>query len=237
MVSESLFVNCKACGKSISSNASTCPDCGAKQKKLTKIQWIGIVLGVLILIAIISSPDKSNEVTSQNTGESAKSTSSKATVSVNKPESQLQFEEVITKYITPYKKAKNELKKSSTRSSRKGELRNVINDFEVQNWAGTINQLRTNTEGKAILSIRITPNIEVKTSNNALSDVVSNTLIEQNSQLYNKLMELSVGQEVIFSGHFFNSDGDYIQEQSITEKGTMVNPEFLMKFTNIIPKK
>lgn len=237
MGSKSLFVKCKTCGKDISSNASACPSCGAKQKKLTTIHWIGIVLGVLLFIGIINSMDKSNETDSQNTDKSAKSTSSKTVVSVNKPENQIQFEGVISKYITAYKQAKNELQKSSIRSSRRAELGKIINNFEIHRWIGTINELSTNSEGKAILAIHITPNIEVKTWNNALSDIASNTLIEQNTQIYNQLMKFTIGQRVIFSGSFFNSDEDNFRETSITEAGAMVSPEFLMKFTNVLVYK
>lgn len=233
MGSKSLFVKCKACGKDISTKASVCPSCGAKQKKLKAIHWVGIVLGGLMFIGVINSLDKNNETDSQDTGKSAKSTSSMTVVSGNKPESQLQFEGVIEKYVTAYKQAKNELLKSSIRSNRRAELGKIINDFKIHNWTGTINKLSTNSEGKAILSIRITPDIEVKTWNNALSDIASNTLIEQNTQLYNQLMKLTVGQQVIFSGSFFNSDEDNVKETSMTERGSMVNPEFLVKFTNV----
>jgi hypothetical protein len=233
MVSKRLFVKCKTCGKDISSNASACPSCGAKQKKLTMIHWIGIVLGVLILIVIINSPDKSNETDSQNTDKSAKSTSSKTVVSINKPENQIQFEGVISKYITAYKRAKNELQKSAIRSSRRAELGKIINNFEIHSWTGTIKELSTNSEGKAILTIRITPNIEVKTWNNALSDIVSNTLIEQNTKVYNQLMKFTIGQLVYFSGSLFDSGKDYFTETSMTEEGAMVSPEFLVKFTNV----
>ena len=236
MGSKSLFVKCKTCGKDMSSKASTCPSCGAKQKKkLKKIYWVGIVLGVLFLIGIMNAPDKSNGVDSPKTNVTIKSTNSNADAdSIIKPENQVLFEGVISKYISAYKQAKNELQKSSIRSKRSVELSNSINSLEIKNWAGTINELSTNTEGKAILSIRITPSIEVKTWNNALSDIVANTLVEQNSPLYNQLMELAVGQKVIFSGYFFNSDEDYAEETSLTEEGAMVNPEFLVKFINVI---
>ena len=36
------------------------------------------------------------------------------------------------------------------------------------------------------------------------------------------------------TGYFFNSDEDYAEETSLTEEGAMVNPEFLVKFINVI---
>lgn len=238
MGSKSTFLKCKSCGKDISTSVSTCPHCGVKLKKLKTIYWIGIVLGMLILIGIINSPDNTNEKkANSNSGSETSVAVKNATAEINKPEKQKQFEEVITKHIETYKRARNELQKSSLRSTRRSKIGSVLNGLEVQNWSGIINKLSTNSEGRAILSVRINPNIEIKTWNNAVSDIASNTLIEQNTQLYNQLMELDVGQQVVISGYFFNSDEDFIEETSLTEKGSMVNPEFLLKFVSVTSTK
>ena len=235
MGSESLFVKCKSCGKDISSKASICPSCGVKQKKLKPLHWVGIVLGVLILIGIINSPDEKNSAnqSSKNSSQTKSSPAKATTPAINKPSEQSQFESAVSKYISQYKQAKNELQKSSLRSKRRADISASVNSFQIQNWVGTINELSTNSEGKAILSVRINPNIEIKTWNNALSDMASNTLIDQGSAIYNQLMDLAVGQQIYFTGYFFSGDEDFLQETSMTEKGAMVNPEFLMKFTNV----
>jgi hypothetical protein len=234
MKSESLFVKCKSCGKDIASSASACPNCGAKQKKLKTIHWVGIIIGILFLIGIFASPNDSQNA---NTGSSdlpeKKSTQTKNAIS--KPTEQELFENMITKYIEKYKMAKNELQKSALRADRMEDIRKNLSEMSVDNWVGRINDLSTNSEGKAILSIRITPNIDIKTWNNSLSDFSSNTLIEKDSQLYRQLMDLEKGTYVTFSGSFFSSEYDYIQETSLTEDGSMTSPEFLMKFINVKP--
>lgn len=234
MKSDSLFIKCKSCGKDISKSASACPHCGAKQKKLKAIHWVGIVFGILILIGIVSSPDSEQK---QETNKSNHSTTSAIAKkqTIQKPTSQIDFENVVTKFIEPYKQSKNELKKSSLRSERMSAISNTLNGFTVTEWVGKINDLSTNSEGKAILSIGITPDIEIKTWNNALSDISANTLIDQNTNLYNQLMELERGQNVKFSGMFFSSEDNFIQETSLTEEGSMINPEFLMKFSTVTP--
>ena len=73
MKSESLFVKCKTCGKDISKSASACANCGAKQKKLKVIHWVGIVFGILILIGIINSPDTDQNQESNKSNEPTKS--------------------------------------------------------------------------------------------------------------------------------------------------------------------
>ena len=57
MPSESLFTTCSHCGKQVSKSARKCPGCGKLVKKLSVIHWIGIILGGLLLIGIINSPN------------------------------------------------------------------------------------------------------------------------------------------------------------------------------------
>lgn len=52
----SKLINCKDCGKEVSKNAKTCPNCGAKVKK--KNIFLGIVVGIVamfIIVAIVSN--------------------------------------------------------------------------------------------------------------------------------------------------------------------------------------
>ena len=83
------------------------------------------------------------------------------------------------------------------------------------------------------MSIKISPNIHIKTWNNSLSDIMDNTLIEKNSPVYKSLFNLVAGQDVKFSGNFFISQEDYIKETSLTIDGSMNDPEFLFKFKEI----
>jgi hypothetical protein len=62
------------------------------------------------------------------------------------------------------------------------------------------------------------------------------TLIPHGSALYDQVAKLAVGTTVIFSGIFGPGDRDYLEEMSMTEEGSMTDPEFLFKFTNISPK-
>ena len=58
----------------------------------------------------MNAPDKSNGVDSPKTNVTIKSTNSNAVAdSIIKPENQVLFEGVISKYISAYKQAKNEL--------------------------------------------------------------------------------------------------------------------------------
>ncbi len=236
MGSESLFVKCKTCGKDISKNAKTCPHCGEKQKKLSIIHWVGIVLVALLVIGIINAPDQPKETNSSSDSNAAEAVVKKKIEAIIEiPSDQEQFISLIEKYVNSFRAAKNELQQSALKDQRKNELAKLIHDYSVSSWVGTITKLETNTEGKAILSIRVSPDIEIKTWNNALSDINSNTLIAKGSELYSSLFNLSRGQKVRFSGSFFSSETNYIKETSMTIQGSMRSPEFLFKFKSVKP--
>lgn len=234
MGSESLFTKCKTCGNGISKSAKVCPQCGSKQKKLSVVHWIGTVFLGLILIGVINSPD--NKATSNDSNSNTAIFQTKArSLETQMPEGQLRFIQAVTEYATEFRGAKNELQQSATRDKRKKFISSSLNDYSVNSWIGTINQLKTNTEGKAVLSVRISPDIEIKTWNNALSDMAYNTLIEKGTPVFNSLFDLSNGQRVKFSGSFVPSEDDFIKETSLTIDGSMRKPEFLFKFKSVKP--
>ena len=151
------------------------------------------------------------------------------------PEEQTTFIQAVTEYSEKFSSAKNELQQSVLRDERKAAIERSVNGYSISSWIGTISQLETNSDGKAIVSIAISPRIEIQTWNNALSDIGSNTLIEKGSSLYSSLLQLTKGQMVEFSGVFFESDTDYLKETSMTIDGSMRSPEFLFNFRTIKP--
>lgn len=234
MSSESLFTKCKTCGKDISKSAKACPQCGASQKKLTIIHWIGIGFLGLIVIGILNSPEKQSLSTKPN-AEASILRAKAESVEPQMPDEQIRFIKAVSEHATGFRGVKNELQQSAMRDQRRTAISAVLDGYSVSSWIGTINQLETNTEGNAILSVRISPDIEIKTWNNVLSDFASNTLIVKDSSVYNNLFNLSKGQRVIFSGKFFPSESDFIEETSMTIDGSMRTPEFLFKFKSVSP--
>lgn len=63
MPSESLFTTCKHCGKQVSKSKRKCPSCGKLVRKLSIAHWIGLVLGGLLLIGLINSPNDAPQKT------------------------------------------------------------------------------------------------------------------------------------------------------------------------------
>ncbi|AYG73609.1 hypothetical protein [Rhizobium sp. CCGE532] len=150
------------------------------------------------------------------------------------PTSQRDFLAVIADYKERFRSASNELQQSALRDGRRAAiLKALASRLTVQNWTGTLRNLETSTEGKAIVTVRLVSDVDVLTWNNSLSDVIHRTMIDKGTPLYAALMNMSVGDPVTVSGSFIPSDQDGALETSLTIDGSMTAPEFLFQFSNI----
>lgn len=182
----------------------------------------------LLIVGVVNSPgDKSDG------GEGSASNDQTTQSSTNVPRLQKKLVGVVTDYQEKFRNSENGLQKTHTREERKRALSTLFEKYSVASWRGTINQIDANSEGKGILSVRISKGVEVTTWNNAFSDVGSNTLIKKGTKVYGAIMNMSEGDEVSFSGHFLPSDVDFIKETSFTESGSMRDPVFLFKFKSV----
>jgi hypothetical protein len=188
-----------------------------------------------MIIGVMSSLDVKQSSTQTETNTQAPQTAD-LTLETQTPEDQLKFIKVVTDSVSGFRGAKNELQQSILRDQRMAEITTALHRrYTVNSWVGTINHLKTNVDGKAILSVSISPDIKVKTFNNSLSDINSNTLIEKNTTVYSNLLYLYTGQRVKFTGSFLPSSTDFIQETSLTIDGSMRKPEFLFSFKSLTP--
>lgn len=233
MSSESLFKQCRQCKKSIHQSDKVCSFCGSKQYSKNWIYWC--IAGIVIVIALANS-DQSPKSTTATTAHSVVETKGVSLlVEKNLPESEASFVSIVSKYSQAFRDAKNQLHESTLRDERREALKQAFPSVKVDEWVGTIKNLETNSEGKAIVVIKIAPDIELRTWNNLLSDMVDGTMIEKDSQMYQTLLTLPLKQKVVFSGSFIRSEVDHFEEQSITIDGSMKKPEFLFKFRLIKP--
>ena len=99
----------------------------------------------------------------------------------------------------------------------------------------------TTSDGYAYLCIRLSgsDNVKVCTWDNGISDIGAETLIRQDNPLYQELSEHATGDVVTFSGQFLIGLGsrDYPTEKSVTEEGSMTDPDYLMRFSEIHPNR
>jgi len=216
-----------------------------KRSKKSKI-IISCVFGFFLLVVISGNDDSSTENTNiKSTTNNNKMVSEKSkSQNQNLPSDQTSFISIIEKFSKEYKKAGNDMKKSAVRTKRGqaiGEWAsggpNFIGIVFCENWVGKISSIGTNNDGKGILEVELkgTNIIKLKTNNNAFSDTLSiPTLIEQSSPMFVKLSDMNKGDLIRFSATFLSSDkNDFISEMSMTEYGSMTDPEFIVQFSKI----
>ena len=247
MNSTSMFKDCPTCSKQIAKISSACPSCGHKFTKL----WVKIVVSIIALFvlgAILGSneekgttnisgtqteprPSQINKTTEMAT--IAESKIAKESSSIKVPDDQARFIGIVRVSQGKVGSTRNDLQRAQLRDERASELRKNFTEVRVKDWTGSIVDITTNSEGLGVLSIRIADNILVKTWNNAISDIGSETLIPKESKLYKELLHLNIGDQVLFSGTFLQSDRDHFQESSVTTIGMLESPEYIFRFQTV----
>jgi hypothetical protein len=217
---------------------------------------VGVVLlGIVIALANRSTPpEPTSPVATANTPnydkpvESVNDTSAKLSVSdsVAKttpelilPPLQTTFTSVVQSFIPAYNAADTEIRKTNIRFERKDAIARYFSasgNLQFQYWVGQVEGLRTESDGEAAISVKLRgAEILIKTWSNSFSDHSSHTMISRNDSLYPSLMAIKEGTPVTVSGTFVRDDGgqDYVSESSVTEAGSMTNPEFIVRFSKI----
>lgn len=148
------------------------------------------------------------------------------------PADQAAFIDGVTAAAQAYEDAATDLQQAKVLRDRN---RDLLADGEVSNWVGVLEDVSANNEGKAVVSVQISDDIHVKTWNNAFSDLADNTLIPESSPVYDALLAMEPGQQVVFSGSFVSKDGGTVYPTNITDVFSAATPEFLFKFSAVAP--
>lgn len=158
------------------------------------------------------------------------------------PKQQEEFLRLINSFADKYAEKKkggaNELQLSKIASQRGDELKSLAAGKEIKNWIGTVKRMETTRDGNATLQITVSEILTLQTAIGNLDDALSSgssTLIPQESLLYHALENLNTGDRVIFSGMFFVDTNKLrgLRELSVTENGSMTDPAFSFKFTDV----
>jgi hypothetical protein len=231
------LIKCKGCGQEVSPEAKACPKCGAPVKKKTgclmMIVYAFVGLIALVIIGSIISGGSTNKSGGESSG-GGTSTSSATQTTVPLPQDQKVFCDAVTGFISQYNAAPNELKKSAVRVARKQKLQELLPSLQFDGWIGELTDMGTTSDGSAYIAVKLEGNIiKIQTWNNGLSDIADKTLIPVNTPLFNAISDLKEGIRVKVSGQFVAGDQDYIGEQSLTENGSMTEPEFSVHVTKV----
>ncbi len=128
-----------------------------------------------------------------------------------------------------YRNAPNEIKKSEIYRSA-NEWRKefaVKNGCGIAAWEGIVSDIST-TKGGGMASVSIKSEFA-----GFRIFFKSGMRIEQGSKLYAMIEPLREGANVVFSGSFIKDDVKGYREVSLTERGSLDEPEFEVDFTEI----
>ena len=140
------------------------------------------------------------------------------------------FEEIICAGKDGYLDAGNEVIANQVDKDNKSKLSNFFsNTMYVKDWNGKLLDISSTMSGFHV-SIGIGCRIRLQTWNNALSDIYSNTLIPDTGELADSLAKINLYDSVTFSGYFVRSALDVVEEQSLTQRGRILKPEFSFIF-------
>jgi uncharacterized protein len=152
--------------------------------------------------------------------------------------SQNQFCTVVRSYIRDYLNAwhtnANQAGLSQLRYNRKRSLSTIINSGQVTSWTGEVSDITTDYDGTGRLTAKLSCGAETHSEDILL---YSKPGIELGTALYATLISFTRGRKITFSGAFVikGSSFDYIDEESITELGSMTRPEFVFEFQMFSP--
>ncbi|MCL2459416.1 MAG: hypothetical protein FWF31_11385, partial [Desulfobulbus sp.] len=89
------------------------------------------------------------------------------------------------------------------------------------------------SDGKAYIKVQVNPDLTLSTWNNSLSDIEDKTMIVQGTNLFNSLSSMTKGQKIKFSGSFIKDQQDYYKERSMTIDGSMTDPDYVFRFSEV----
>ena len=132
--------------------------------------------------------------------------------------------------------AETDLQRANVLNVRSDSLCESVPDGAVNDWIGTVVTVDANGEGKAVVTLSIEEDIEIGTWNNAFSDSVDGTLIEQGTELYDAALQLAPGDSVRFSGTLKSGSDPNdrcFYTSNLTEVMSIDSPDYIINFSDL----
>lgn len=196
---------------------------------------LGIVVSLFVLFVIVGiiSNKSAPTIQAQTTPGSAPPPSSDT--AIVGPKEEVDFINIVLQSRDSYNAGSNDMAKGAARPARGASICRTVPHLRISNWVGKIATLSSNSDGNGVLAITLADNVTIRTWNNSLSDLEDHTLILPSDPLLAQVSSMKVGDIVRFSGHFFSSDLDCFNEQSVSIEGSMTDPDFTLRFTSVSP--
>ncbi len=169
-------------------------------------------------------------------GQASAPVAASAPAEVAPPSAQDRFEQARVALEKAYNDAPNEIKKSAVFNQANETTVKLAGQegFVAKNWHGVVSQISTDQGGAhAFLVIKsgLGYPVTYKTTQMTAFDV--GTAIRRGTPMYEKLGALSDGDRVVFTAQFIRDRARGLREVSLTEEGSLSEPEFLVKFQDI----
>lgn len=147
------------------------------------------------------------------------------------------FHNTLKGFSQEYRANSNEIQKSAVFRKQRDYLLKNVPGGRISNWVGTINSITT-TKGGDYATVSIKSDIAgyqitYETWNNPVSDFRDHTMIPINTAVYNQLANINEGEKVVFTAQMIRDRQDGYREGSITERGTVTDSVFIVKFIDI----
>jgi hypothetical protein len=149
------------------------------------------------------------------------------------PDAQKQLIQAVEKARSDYAAAANDMARGGTRAVRAKAVCAALKGKSGIVWIGKVTKLSSSSEGHGVLSVSIGKDVTFKTWNNSFSDYKFATLIDPDSSLFEKVSKLKEGAIVKFTGKTFADKADCVNEASMTLGGSMAEPEYIFRFTDV----
>lgn len=199
----------------------------ANRGSIIKIYGLGFIITIFIA-GIIANKQEGSALT--------ETTQTTAVKNLEIPAREADFISIVAEAQQASKGAGNDMQRGGFKANREKKLCQTMTSLHVTNWIGRVNTITANSDGKGVLAIEVAEDITVKTWNNSLSDIDSNTLIEPGTKLFSTASTFKEGQMVKFSGTLLKgSAGNCLQESSLSLSGKLSDPEFIFRFSEVAP--
>lgn len=159
-----------------------------------------------------------------------------------KPEEQKGFAARLTEHYRAYERASSAQDRSQAIENRKELMAEWGASPEFSGWVCNVHdilaaRLPNGSEKMLVLPLRCGDFTIRNILESDGSDAVPAGAILEGTALYDTTVNLNMEETVIVSGHFMVMDSGRIRENSVTEYGSMRNPEFLVIYTEISPAR
>lgn len=156
----------------------------------------------------------------------------------NQPSDEQAFVSAVQAARSVYRAGSNEMASGAARPARAQAICRLLaqsqnGERSVANWIGRIDKLSSTNSGAGVLSVEIGPDVTLSTLTMDIVDRGDRSTLVPNSPAFTAVAQQKAGDMISFSGSFFPSDDDCVEELSVTQEGSMEQPAFEFRFAQI----